>query len=371
MATYIIVDCFIIVIGIICGGYKCFNFNKNSGSNSKFYYLLIGAVLIVISGLRGNFAVDYDNYVSLFYRYDGWTLEKILSKNFFGYPETGYLVLQYLLKVLWNNPVVIFVSTSVIIVHANLKVVKEYFSFGILPVLLFVEMGNFYASFNIMRQILAVSIILLGSNYLYKRQFWKYCIIVFVAFTIHKSSLIMLPFYFVLDRKFQKKGILVFSIATVFLSFFLPQIISLVQTYYWSWYSPEGYGMRGYSINNLVAPILMTIPALFIDFIYANKVSEYDVGCVDSDLEKITNIWRNSSFVFLLFSVLGMQVEMVQRISSFFSTYAIMYYSYIITSEKTGRYKQIIYAGTIIIVLVYGFWVKVNSAYNPYYFIFS
>ena len=371
MLVYIIVDCFVIFCGILCGGHKCFEYSKvnNRSFNSKIFYLAVSILLVIISGFRGDFAVDYNNYVDLFYRYENWSFLQILSKNFMGYPETGYLVYQFLIKLIYNNPILLFVVTSIIIVKLNIDVIEEYFPYGILPVLLFIELGNYYSSFNVMRQILAASILLIGSSYLYDKKFLKYSIVVLIAFTIHKSALIMLPFYFILNIKLKKQGIVWFTIASILLSVFLPQIISFVQIFYWGWYNSEVYGMKGYSINNLVAPAFITVFPLMCEHIFKkekiNRTDNYEQS------SRAVNIWRNSSLVFLMFSILGMQVEMVQRVSTFFSTYAIMYFSYIISSRKMGKYGQVIYAVIVILIMVYGFMVKVNSAHNPYYFIFA
>lgn len=369
MAVYILVDFFIVALGFVLGGRRCFSLSNNSCNkiNSGLFFFIVGMLLLFISAFRGNFAVDYDNYVDLFYRYDGWSLQRLLEKKWFSYPENGYLVFQYMLKKLWDDSLIIFIATSVIIVFSNLSEIRKHFVFGVLPVILFLDLGNYYTSFNTMRQVLAASIIVFGSRYLYNRNFFHYIIVVFIAFSIHTSSLVMIPVFFLSDIKMGKRGTVFFVLITIILSYLLPSIILLVQKYYWGWYGDDGYGMKGYSFNNIVRPLfLFAVPIILELFpMYGSKA----LSGRETITEKELNIWRNSSYLYFLFSVLGMRIEMVERFSSFFSTYAIMFFSYTVL-KNTGRYRQLVIISIIVISVVFGYVTKCNTAYNPFTFIF-
>src|SRR5690625_6863286 len=83
-----------------------------------------------------------------------------------------------------------------------------------LSVLMFVTAGSFYASFNISRQIVAVAIIFMGSSFLYNRKMIKYFLVVIFASFFHITSLIMVPFYFILNFRINLRNLLLFALGS-------------------------------------------------------------------------------------------------------------------------------------------------------------
>jgi len=65
-----------------------------------------------------------------------------------------------------------------------------------------------YIMFNLSRQIFAVSIMFLGSKYLFERNFKYYFLFVIIAMCFHTTAIIMLPMYFLLNMKITKKYLL-------------------------------------------------------------------------------------------------------------------------------------------------------------------
>ena len=60
----------------------------------------------------------------------------------------------------------------------------------------------FFFSFTYLRQVLGATIAWLGVKYVIERNFWKFCLVSFIAFSMHNSALIFFPLYFIPIKKF-------------------------------------------------------------------------------------------------------------------------------------------------------------------------
>lgn len=343
MIVYLLIDLLIILLFILSKTKKYFHLS----------YALMIFILIAISSMRGNFTADYDNYIFLYRAYENSAFVDIIQRGFFSYPEIGYLFFQYVTKIITNNVFYIFLFSSILIVVANMSQIKKHSSLSLVALILFIEAGSFYVSFNLMRQVMSASIVLLGSEYLYDKKPFKFFIVTILAALFHKTALIMIPFYFIAHLKFKKISVIVFSLITLLLFAFLPNIISFVQKYYWSWYGEDGYGMIGYSFKNAIADLSLGIFAVAGFFSLKNN----QIFKKDSR----TNVWVNAAFILIVIAVLGMKVAMIKRFSTFFSTYVIM----LIANElEYFKNKRILAYGIIFLAILYGFVTKISFPYK-------
>ena len=327
---------------------------QRSKQNSKKTFLFLCALLLIFfSAFRGNFTSDYDNYIDLYNNYENVGLLDILSRKAFSYPEKGYLVFQFFTKSLTNNVLFIFVFSSIFIVLVSLFVFGKYTSCSLVSVLLFVEMGGYYTSFNTSRQIIAVCIALLSIKYLLERKPIKYLLVIFIASLFHTSALVMVPFYFILNINFGKKGLIVMSVVTLSLFILLPSIISFIQKYYWSWYGDDGYGMQGYTFTNAIPKLAIALFGI-VTFFLKNKNTSHKK-------DKLTTICLNASYFLVAFSILGLRVAMVDRITSFFMPFAI-----ILFTNQILRYKnrQFFILMACILLVLYGVVTKMSFPYR-------
>jgi len=97
-------------------------------------------------------------------------------------------------------------------------------------VFLFVLSSNFVWMLNGVRQFLAVCILMAGTSFLIEKKWLKYFLVVFVAFNIHDSSLLMIPFYFVIQSKPWSKRVWLFIGAALLAVVFAEPFMSTMDT---------------------------------------------------------------------------------------------------------------------------------------------
>lgn len=187
----------------------------------KYVRWFILGFLLVFVGLRFNTGADWNNYKLAFESIS----EGIKSTGW----ESGFIVLMKVIFYLFGNYYVLqFLVTSLLLYSLN-KFYTNNTNYPILSMTLFVLI--FFTSILMaqLRQSIAMSVILIGAKYVFKRNFLKYLIIVVLACLFHVSAIVALPIYF-LNRKISTT-ISVLLILTVQVFYFFPSVIlNMVET---------------------------------------------------------------------------------------------------------------------------------------------
>lgn len=176
---------------------------KNKDIKSKKIYrniliIIALAIPITISSIRYNVGTDYKNYVGLYNKYATTPLQNIFLVT----EVETFFVLVSKIAYIFNNVQVMFFIYSTFTVGITFKALwerKDKISISLMWFLyLFMIFGN---SMNMVRQALAIAIIAYSYKYIENRQLWKFIICIILAMNVHKTAIIMLPLYFVLNFK--------------------------------------------------------------------------------------------------------------------------------------------------------------------------
>jgi hypothetical protein len=210
-----IINTIVILIILISGSY--YSQRKRLSVESDHYRLryikLICFVLILQSGLR-NIAVGADTfaYYTLFekIKYTSWTQIWNIILDYYSKgvgKDPGYLVFQKMVQITIPNyqlflfiiSIIFFSALGNFIYKNTYKIKHAIFAFVLYSCL-------FYNFFSITghRQTIATAATLFGYELIKKRKLALFILVIFFASTIHKSSLIFLPFYFVANIKSTK-----------------------------------------------------------------------------------------------------------------------------------------------------------------------
>lgn len=372
MLVYFMVDFLIALFGVMFVNRRIkirgHHIDDNSGNN--VYFFLVVVLLIFISSFRGDFTSDYTGYEDIYYRFSNITLEAIWKRRLFTYPEKGYLLFQYVIKHVFNNVIWLYIVSSIIIVISNAYQIKKYSPNLLLAFMLFVEAGTYYTSFNIMRHILAVSIVMLGSSFLIEKKPIKFFAFVIIAGFIHTSALFMIPLYFVLHIKYRKKSIFVYPIIFVVLVVALPTVISFVQRYYWSWYFTGEWQYGGYTWKSVIIPLFMgifSIGTYMMAYKRDNDTNSSQTASknINTTWDDTENVLLNATFFHLTFVLMGLQLTLMSRFSAFLSLYSILFFC---NQVEKSKYKKLIIIGVVILATAF---CQVTRNDYPYYFIWN
>lgn len=177
---------------------------------------------------------------------------------------------------------------------------------------------SYYTMINGIRQVLAAAILLLGLPFLRDKKFLFYVPLVWLAYTMHASAMIMVPLYFVLTRKRLNMGIWAFY-SVVLLFFVAPSLAEslmgdLLKDSVYSEYMDIDDQM------NITRLLVAAIP-LILTLFYCKTIDRKAKPSPNSPeymSYKLTNLLINMQFISFGFTVLGLRMVYFARLSMYF-----------------------------------------------------
>lgn len=188
----------------------------------KFNYIdfVLIFFMIAIAGFRDGIGTDYNMYKSFYFYPDQIAAKKVewgfielikISQNMFG--ERYYLF---------------FLICSILTILPIYYIFKEKSSYPAFSLLLFISLGFYTLSFNMVRQCIAIAIAFYALKYIEERKLIKYCFFIGVACLFHMTALIMLPMYFLANIEIKKSTLKKFFVISLFAGILFNPIFSYV-----------------------------------------------------------------------------------------------------------------------------------------------
>ena len=175
--------------------------NKNNSSEiiNKVFVFSLTCVLIFITGFRSRdgLSFDYGNYESIYYGFKDLSWKETISN---GKGEILFSLLYKICGEITNYNIVPFMF---IIAVATIIPIMKYFSNEScnpwISVLLLLTIGSFWTCFNTSRQYLAAAMYISTYKHIKEKNFFKYLLLVLLISFVHISTIVMLPFYWLLN----------------------------------------------------------------------------------------------------------------------------------------------------------------------------
>jgi len=309
--------------------------------------------LTLISAFRYNVGWDYNNiYVNGFYMVGKYNLKWFTEPLF-----------RLIIKVLYNmtgNPLSLFIFMSILTALFFSLSYSRYEKNGnaIIYIVLYVITRYYYCSLNIIRQALAMMIIVYAVSFIKEKKFWKYLIVILFASGFHMLSLVYIPLYFILDLDMKKKkSILILICSTVLLG--ISSYLFITKTKYSSYFE----SMFGNDGTIYFSELLISIIIVFVGWFYYNKLVK------DKDLNALYNM-ELISFIFCIASFI---LPTGDRIVWYFTINNIFLVPNMLQLGKNDYNKMVF--SIIIFTSIFMVFVmqSVNDSYAvlPYYSVFN
>lgn len=170
--------------------------------------ILACIALALIAGFRNpNGWSDTAGYTVAFQYYTNDIFNYSFSDRPFGYTEKGFYFLGVIVKSFSDNPTVYFIFISCITWFFLYKYFRKYCALPFIGLCVYI--ARFYSGRNMIqiRECLAIPIVLLASEHIVKREFWKFLIYVVIGYQFHRSALFAVPLYFLNWYHFKQKHI--------------------------------------------------------------------------------------------------------------------------------------------------------------------
>lgn len=298
--------------------------------SAPLFLLLSFLILFLLSGFRVDVGIDYPNYIRIFWEYIDWHQAAHL--------EPGFRLIFSIIESTTMNPQHIFVISSFITLGGIFWSIKKHSVSPALSVFLFCTMGFLSHSFNLTRQFIAISIVLVSIRYLLNKQVIKYVVTVFIASLFHQTALLMVPAYLLLNHKFTRRQyVLTICVASVVMLLGASITHILVQQFY------PSYEGAAFVSQSIISPYYIVLcAALATAAIYLRKIGKLDL---DRSMDRLS---VNIIFITLIFHTLLYWVPLSNRVSLYFDIILILVIPYVISIFPSKTLRRVLAVGAII-----------------------
>ncbi|MFK9089957.1 EpsG family protein [Bacillus salipaludis] len=316
--------------------------------------LIFGVLLsiVLVSGLRANIGDTF--FYKHIYETNDMTWEYVTSQK-----DIGFGILQMFLKNFSDNPQILIFTTAFITNLLIILVLYKYSRQFELSIYVFITSGFFIISMNGIRQCLAAAIVFAAAKYLFEGSLKRYMLVVLVASTIHATTLMLIPIYFIVRRKaWTKTTFTLFLLAIIivvgFNQFTEVLFAAIKDTQY------GGYKDFTEGGANVIRVAVEGIP-LFIAFL---------------GREKLRRIMPNSDYIVnmallgFIFMIISTQNWIFARFALYFSLYQFILISWIVKLFKE-KDQKLIYFAILIFYLAYHYYdsvITLNIVYRSDFF---
>lgn len=171
----------------------------NNSRDKKILLLLFIIILTLFSAFRDGLGQDYSNYIEKLSYSTGKDIN-LLSEPFF------LIISRFIDKTSFSKIFFFFLSSFITIPLICSFLANKNNEHKYLSLIIFLFFPTlYYNTFNLVRQFFSVAIFLYSIKFIQSKNFIKYALCILIAFTMHISSLILLPCYFFLNRSYSLK----------------------------------------------------------------------------------------------------------------------------------------------------------------------
>ena len=241
--------------------------------NKKAFVILVSIQLFLILALRGDtVGADLENYGPGYEYISGLEFNDMLSRlklidtADLVYPfmyESGYVVFNWIIGFFGFDFHGFLVIHAAICIAVTGRFIYKYSDDPGLSFLMFLSFGFFMYLFGILRQMLAMTIFLMAVPYIKKRKLIKYLLICFIAFTVHRVAIVVVPLYFIYNIKITRKRYISLCMMLVALLAVSPLIVRFLIGPILKMIGKNSYQLK-FSMNMYI--VLMVLIAIMILF---------------------------------------------------------------------------------------------------------
>lgn len=370
MAIYFIQILAIVAVGAVS------NANKSDRARKRFLFFAFG-LLILVAALRSvNVGTDLaTHYARRYVQVASYSWSQIPEFSTMTTYELGYCYLTKFLSSICSHVQFYIAMTSLFVYGVTARFIYKNSCDVKISTYVFVLTCTYYNYMNIVRQAIAISIILLGYEFLKKetnklKNYSIFAAFVIVAATIHSSAVLCLLLILFKELKFKRKHILIGAVCTVIFYLMYQQIFSFVLNLFGLSGEYAGYLTKEAEsvghINEQSIYMFITIAMAFvigcITLVIERKVqSKYDENSNENDY-LLTNNEGFLLYTGLLATVCRLMVfrmNIINRYSYFFLPFVLLLYPLAIYNCKLKSNRKVVKWILYIILAIYFVWMTV------------
>lgn len=337
---------------IILGLFTAFLLRAKHYRCSKYYAIFFMFLLFLIAALRdSDIGNDTINYLRIFTKIKQEVFIDSWEERF----EPGYLFLNRFVAVFFQEKQMILVITSIIIYAGFSFFIIKYSSNVWLSIFLFITLGYFGQSLNIIRLCIAFSFLLFSYDFLRKNRIIAFILTVLLAMMFHRTAIVFLLAYFVQKINLNKKKLGIWLIGTIIVTMYMEKILNELLKIYpnFQYYIGTEYLSSGKIANVFYVLIWSMVLSLGV------AINRKAKGIIVSKDISIMTMFIMISISIYAFSI---KFNLLDRVAQYFSMFGIVYIPNVLELIKEKRKKYIL---TMMIVTFFFSYFIIIQIFRP------
>lgn len=276
----------------------------------QVYLILAFGILLFFHAFRDPYSLaDIPEYADAYKESLGYTLSRVLNDHFFSLKsEVGFRVVIKGISSVFTSYQMLFVLTSIFLISSFYMATKRYSVYIYISVMVF-TVSIFAESLFMLRSFLAISILLYTFPYIIERKIIPFLALSMLSMTIHISSVIFLPVYFLYGVKDSKWIWMTFIIVGGMFMLKFDDIVSYIVERYLPGYSYYFVYIDNYEGASWKMPALLGF--LLLMRIVVLRKTFFNMG--------ITRLLSIISVLAFLVYTAGMGFGLTSRMAMFFT----------------------------------------------------
>lgn len=324
-----------------------------SYKQKKRFMILVCLELIILATFRSiDIGADTPVYISALRYYKNIPHGNIMKARLV-YPfdfESGYFIFTKICAWLGMSEVSFLFCIASIIYIPICNFIYKYSVDPLLSILIYFSFGCFEYSLGIFRQMIALSIVLLGFRYVQEKKILKYILFVTIAMSFHLTAIIMLPLYWLPNINLKKILKWVWA-GELFFMIFSRKIIEYILKIFPQY---SGYVNGKYDTQGGTYIMLLVLNIILLMGYCTSLKNENQQDC----MLKISN---NAVVITIFLQILGYSMGIFGRIVPYYSIFLMLLIPIIL---KKSFFKNKIYAYLMTtIFLIVMFVIMTNNSY--------
>lgn len=232
--------------------------------SGEYYFKIISIIMLVIfAATRGiDVGTDTRGYLHMWSAIIHTPFEDltILSEPLFSfYSYITYILSTYLDVDYW----LFLLGISTVTVLAYVNSIEKYSTYKTQSLFIFIALGIYTFHFNGVRQAITMAIFLFSYRFIISGELKKYLLLLFCAFLIHKSIIVMLPFYWFFRMGLTKNSVMLIVFCSILASLAMQQVVDFASEFDERYSS---YADARFAGGGLVSVLFYTSILLWLSF---------------------------------------------------------------------------------------------------------
>ncbi len=297
---------------------------RSEDTRRKFFLYGSFIQLFLFLSLRAtDVGIDLPNY---FYFYDkcnqvGWNT--IFSYRY----EPLYIIYTKLIANFINNKQIFLVITAFLSLMGPLYIIKKYSKNYFLSIFLFITFQFFTYDFYLLRQVIAMSILLLSLKYVEEKKFVKFAIMVGIATCFHTSAFLFVIVYWLSKLEIDSKKLLIITGCMIGILLFGDRIINLVLNIVYQHYVGSTGEEGGYFYFIVLLFVFLITTLLKKAFLRQQKTNQ---------------IWYNILILAMFIQLFAIKKPIISRATIYYSIALIIVLPNVIKCIKDKNLRMLI-----------------------------